>query len=130
MYAKKTSFGVKTFRIKQEADVSGSAKYITIGCMSAVRYHPKHGNVARPQPTIKMNCKINVNAQLVNWVWVLKNIETADNYTIFSLHKSKLSRSHNCLDEYSKIWLDLNDRVDIQMNKNFNTLIADTGGGS
>ncbi|KAG6708518.1 hypothetical protein I3842_06G084200 [Carya illinoinensis] len=124
-YAKQAAFGVRTQRTKREVDES--VKYVTIGCACGGKYYPSSSNVARPRPTIKADYKPKVNSHLVSGVWVLTIVEIAHNHTV-SPQKSRFFRSHKCLDEYSQMMLDLNDRVGIRMNKNFNSLVVEARG--
>ncbi|KAG7994548.1 hypothetical protein I3843_01G062800 [Carya illinoinensis] len=126
-YAKQKGFGVITQRTKREAD--GRVRYLTIGCARGGKYQPSHSNISRPRPTIKTDCKARINANLVKGTWEVTTIENAHNHSTVSPQKSRFFRSHKHLDEYSQRMLDLNDRAGIRMNKNFNALVVDAGGG-
>ncbi|KAF5451308.1 hypothetical protein F2P56_026424 [Juglans regia] len=119
-------FGVITQRTKREAN--GRVKYLTIGCARGGKYHPSHSNISRPRPTIKTDCKVRINAHLVDGTWVVTTVEIAHNHSTISPQKSRFFRSHKNLDEYSQRMLDLNDRAGIRMNKNFGALVVEAGG--
>ncbi|KAF5450108.1 hypothetical protein F2P56_030484 [Juglans regia] len=112
-YAKQQGFGVITQRTKREAN--GRVKYLTIGCARGGKYHPSHSNISRPRPTIKTDCKARINAHLVEGSWVVTTVEIGHNHSTVSPQKSRLFRSHKCLDEYSQRMLDLNDRAARQL---------------
>ncbi|KAG2694522.1 hypothetical protein I3760_08G149300 [Carya illinoinensis] len=115
-YAKQEGFGVIIKRTKRDLD--GNAKYVTIGCACG----------GKPRPTTKTDCKAKVNARFVNGEWVLTSVELLQNHSTVSPKKSRFFRSHRVLDEYSQRMLDLNDRVGIRMNKNFQALVTEAGG--
>ncbi|KAF5453291.1 hypothetical protein F2P56_028203 [Juglans regia] len=125
-YAKQEGFGVRTQRTKRDDD--GRAVYVTIGCARGGKYQPKHNNISRPRPTTKTDCKAKVNATLnKNGIWVFTTVENAHNHSTLSPKKSRLLRSHKCVDEYSQRMLDLNDRASIRMNKNYCALVEARG---
>ncbi|XP_041004103.1 protein FAR1-RELATED SEQUENCE 3-like [Juglans microcarpa x Juglans regia] len=112
-YAKQQGFGVITQRTKREAN--GRVKYLTIGCARGGKYHPSHSNISRPRPTIKTDCKAQINAHLMEGSWVVTTVEIAHNHSTVSPQKSRFFRSHKCLDEYSQMMLDLNDMAARQL---------------
>ncbi|KAG6724422.1 hypothetical protein I3842_03G258700 [Carya illinoinensis] len=126
-YAKQEGFGVIIRRMKR--DIDGSAKYVTISCASGGKYYPSvDRNLSKPRPTTKMDCKAKVNACLVNGECVLTSVDLVQNHSTVSPKKFQFFRSHKNLDEYSQKMLNLNDRVGIQMHKNFNALVTEAGG--
>ncbi|XP_042965675.1 protein FAR-RED IMPAIRED RESPONSE 1-like isoform X2 [Carya illinoinensis] len=126
-YAKQEGFGVRTQRTKKDDD--GRPVYVTIGCARGGKYQPKHSNISRPRPTTKTDCKAKVNATLnKNNKWVFTTVENAHNHSIVSPKNRRLLRSHKCLDEYSQRILNMNDRADIRMNKNYYSSVVDAGG--
>ncbi|KAF5447356.1 hypothetical protein F2P56_032913 [Juglans regia] len=125
-YTKQEGFGVIIKRTKRDLD--GGAKYVTIGCARGGMYYPSHSNLSKPRPTKKIDRKAKVNARFVNGLWVLTSVDLVHNHCTVSPQKSRFFRSHKCLDEYSQMMLDLNDRVGIRMNKNFQALVTDVGG--
>ncbi|XP_041020467.1 protein FAR1-RELATED SEQUENCE 5-like [Juglans microcarpa x Juglans regia] len=128
-YAKQEGFGVRTQRTKRDDD--GKAVYVTVGCARGGKYRPRHSNISRPRPTTKTDCKVKVNASLSKngkWVITTVDIDNEHNHITVSPKKTRLLRSHKCLDEYSQKMLDLNDRAGIRMNKNYYSLVVDAGG--
>ncbi|KAG6696778.1 hypothetical protein I3842_09G166200 [Carya illinoinensis] len=115
-FAKQEGFGVIIRRTKR--DLHGNAKYVTIACARSCKYYPSHNNLSKPRPTTKIDCKVKVNARLVNGEWVLTSPKK----------KSRFFRSHKNLDEYSQRMLDLNDRAGIRMHKNFHALVTEARG--
>ncbi|KAG2672850.1 hypothetical protein I3760_13G060700 [Carya illinoinensis] len=84
---------------------------------------------AKPRPTTKTDCKARVNATLnKNEKWVFTTVVNAHNHIIVRPKKTRLLRSHKCLDEYSQRILELNDRASIRMIKNYYSLVVDAGG--
>ncbi|XP_040998443.1 protein FAR1-RELATED SEQUENCE 5-like isoform X3 [Juglans microcarpa x Juglans regia] len=125
-YAKQEGFGVRTQRTKRDDD--GRAVYVTIGCARGGKYQPKHSNISRPRPTTKTDCKAKVNATLnKNDKWVFTTVENAHNHSTLSPKKSRLLRSHKCVDEYSQMMFDLNDRAGIRMNNNYFAVVEEGG---
>ncbi|XP_042956418.1 protein FAR-RED IMPAIRED RESPONSE 1-like [Carya illinoinensis] len=103
--------------------------YVTFGCSRGGKYQPKGNNISRPRPTTKTDCKARVNATLnKNEKWVFTTVVNAHNHIIVRPKKTRLLRSHKCLDEYSQRILELNDRASIRMSKNYYSLVVDAGG--
>ncbi|KAF5477465.1 hypothetical protein F2P56_004102, partial [Juglans regia] len=126
-YAKQEGFGVKTQRIKK--DDAERPVYVTIDCARGGKYQPKNINISKPRPTTKTDCKAKLNARLnKSDKWVVTTFENEHNHITVSPKKTRLLRSHKCLDEYSQRILDLNDRAGIRMNKNYYSLVVDAGG--
>ncbi|XP_042946093.1 protein FAR1-RELATED SEQUENCE 5-like [Carya illinoinensis] len=126
-YAEQEGFGVRTQKTKKDDD--GMPVYVTIGCARREKYQPKNINPSKPRTTTKTDCKAKVNVTLnKNEKWVITTVENVHNHITISPNKSRLLRSHKHLDEYSQRILDLNDRVGIRMNKNYFSLVVDTGG--
>ncbi|XP_042988596.1 protein FAR1-RELATED SEQUENCE 5-like [Carya illinoinensis] len=126
-YAKQEGFGVWSFRTRR--DDEGRPVYVTFGCSRGGKYQPKGNNISRPRPTTKTGCKARVNATLnKNEKWVFTTVVNAHNHITVSPKKTRLLRSHKCLDEYSQRILKLNDRAGIRMSKNYYSLVVDAGG--
>ncbi|KAF5476175.1 hypothetical protein F2P56_007910 [Juglans regia] len=125
-YTKQQGFSVIIQRTKREADES--AKYLTIGCARGGKYHPSRSNISRSRPTTKTDCMARINTHLVKSVWVVTTVEIAHNHSTFSLQKFRFFRSYKCLDEYSQMILDFNERASIRMNNNFGAIVADARG--
>ncbi|KAF5474356.1 hypothetical protein F2P56_006261 [Juglans regia] len=126
-YAKQEGFGVRIQRTRK--DDEGRPVYVTVGCARGGKYNPTNNNISKPRPTTRTDCKVRVNATLSkNDKWVLTTVENVHNHITVSPKKTRFLRSHKHLDEYSQRILDLNDRADIRMNKNFYSLVVDAGG--
>ncbi|XP_041025392.1 protein FAR-RED ELONGATED HYPOCOTYL 3-like [Juglans microcarpa x Juglans regia] len=83
-YVKQQGFGVitqRTQRTKREAN--GRVKYLTIGYARGGKYQPSHSNISRLHPTIKTDCKAQINAHLVEGSWVVTTVEIAHNHSTF-----------------------------------------------
>ncbi|KAG2682034.1 hypothetical protein I3760_11G171800 [Carya illinoinensis] len=96
-YAKQEGFGVRSFRTRR--DDEERPVYVTFGCSRGGKYQPKGNNISRPWPTTKTDCKARVNVTLnKNEKWVFTTVVNAHNDITVSPKKTRLLRSHKCLD--------------------------------
>ncbi|XP_042969137.1 protein FAR-RED IMPAIRED RESPONSE 1-like [Carya illinoinensis] len=124
-YAKQEGFGVRIQRTKRVSN--GAMKYITLGCSRGGKHTSSSSNVSKPGPTTKIECKAKINARLNNGEWCLTSLELNHNHGLNPL-VPRYFRCHRNIDSLAKWKLELNDKAEIRMNKNYYSFIVEAGG--
>ena len=108
IYAKQQGFGVVIRNRKKDADEN--TNYITLACGRYGNRKAKEtsNDFSKPIQTIRVGCKANLNAKLVDTKWYVTSVSTDHNHAL-SPAKARFHRCHKHLDSYAKKKLLLND---------------------
>jgi hypothetical protein len=127
IYAKQQGFWVVIRNRKNDAHEN--THYITQACgrQGSRKVSSSSNDFSKPIQTIKVGCKVNLNAKLVDTKWYVTSVSTDYNHALSS-EKARFHKCHKSLDSYAKKKLLLNDDARISMSKNFNLLAIEAGG--
>ncbi|XP_042942808.1 putative protein FAR1-RELATED SEQUENCE 10 [Carya illinoinensis] len=124
-YGRQTGFGIMTQRSKREED--GTVQYVTVGCALGGKARKRITNLSKPRPTTKTDCKVRINASLVDGVLCITTVYNVQNHGL-SPQKARFFRFNHAIDDFVKRQLDINDKAGIGMAKSFNALVVEVGG--
>jgi hypothetical protein len=127
MYAKQQGFAM--VKRNRKYDAHGNTRYITLACgrQGSRKGKETSNEFSKPIQTIRVECKANLNAKLVDTKWYVTSVCIDHNHAL-SPGKARFHRCHKKLDSYAKKKLLLNDDSGIGMSKNFNSLVIEAGG--
>ena len=127
IYTKQQGFGVVIRNRKKDA--RGNTRYITLACgrQGSRKANSSSNDFSKAIQTIRVRCKANLNAKLVDTKWYVTSVSTNHNHALSS-EKARFHRCHKNLDSYAKKKLLLNDDAGISMSKNFNSLAIEAVG--
>ncbi|GLT54152.1 hypothetical protein SLA2020_273750 [Shorea laevis] len=126
-YAKQDGFGVVKRGIKKRGD---EVYYIILTCsrQGKCRSRTDDTNTKGVPTTIKTDCKARICARLcVDGTWYLTKVVIEHNHGL-SPGKARLFRCHKHIDDSVKKRLVMNDKAGIRTNKNFYSLVVESGG--
>jgi hypothetical protein len=125
-YAKQVGFGVLRRMIKKTPN--GHPNYMILTCLRNGSGTRK-SNASKVTPTInRTGCKAKICARL--WddgMWYLSKVVLEHNHQV-SPRKARFLRCFKNINDTTKRRLDLNDRTEICLNKNFKSLVVEMGG--
>jgi hypothetical protein len=126
-YGQQVGFGVVKRTGKNGKD--GSRRYITLTCIRQGKPNKGKGVCTKAIPKIiRTQCKARICATLcADGKWFLSNVVVEHNHCL-SPGKTRFFRCYKNIDAVVKSRLELNDRVEIPTNKNFNSLVVEKGG--
>ena len=100
-------------------DAHGNTRYITLTCerQGSRKASLSSNAFCKPIQTIRLRCKANLNAKLIDTKWYMTNVSTNHNHAL-SPKKARFHKCHKNLDSFAKKKLLLNDDAGISMSKN------------
>jgi hypothetical protein len=127
IYAKQQGFAM--VKRNRKYDAHENTWYITLACdrQGSRKAKETSNDFSKPIQTIRVRCKANLNAKLVDTKWYVTSVSIDHNHALSS-GKARFHRCHKNLDYYAKKKLLLNDDSGISMSKNFNSLVIKAGG--
>uniref|UniRef100_A0A5B7A3Y2 Protein FAR1-RELATED SEQUENCE n=1 Tax=Davidia involucrata TaxID=16924 RepID=A0A5B7A3Y2_DAVIN len=124
-YAKKMGFAVSKRTSSRGRD--GELKYITFTCSRAGKSRGKPKNRFRPHPITKTECPARIRAILIDdGTWQVNSLEKEHNHEL-SPGKTQFFRCNRLMKPYVRRKLEMNDRVDIRIDKSYNACVVEAG---
>lgn len=125
-HAKEEGFGITTRSSHGGAD--GKVKYLTLTCCRSGKYQSQEKNPLHPQPSAKTGFKARICASLcADGKFAITRVAREHNHSL-SPGKARYYTLNKKMDPHVKRRLELNDEVGIKVNKNFYSLVVQTGG--
>jgi hypothetical protein len=121
-YARCTGFGFKKISSKNGDD---GKKYFTLGCSRARKYVSNSKNLLKPNPITKLQCKARMNACIsLDGRVTISSVILEHNHDL-SPTKARYFRCNKNLGPYMKRRLELNDQAEINVSRNFRSLVVE-----
>ncbi|KAL0006638.1 hypothetical protein SO802_008140 [Lithocarpus litseifolius] len=124
-YGNKKGFAVAKRTSRKGND--GEVESLTVACNHAGKQQIKASNSLKAQPQSKTGCKAHFNMIRCLDGWILKSMELEHNHGL-SPSKTRFYKCNRVLKPHVRGQLELNAKVGIKMNKNFNSLVVEAGG--
>jgi hypothetical protein len=125
-YAKKEGFGVVIK--KATKNDSGRVIHITLACGCQGKPRTKLSNTfSKLNTSTKTEYKAKLNANSIESKWFVTSVCIDHNYGL-SPSKARYLKYYRNLDSMTKRKLEINDRAEIPLSKNFDSLVVEAGG--
>ncbi|XP_031258532.1 protein FAR1-RELATED SEQUENCE 5-like [Pistacia vera] len=109
--------------------VDGELIYANVACSCGGKRDSNSRNVCKIVPLTQSGCKARCTAsRRSDGKWKIVSIIYEHNHELSSSSKSRFFKSNRIIQPYVKRKLEVNDRVGIRPNKNFNSLLVEDGG--
>ncbi|XP_031253903.1 protein FAR1-RELATED SEQUENCE 5-like [Pistacia vera] len=125
-YGNKMGFEVIIQSSKKGYDGEVTNAALACSCIGKSRSNPI--NAFKMHPVTKTDCKTQIGAAVrSDGKWKICSVVFDHNYELSSPTKSRYFRSNRIIQPYVKRKLEVNDRVGIRPNKNFNSMLVEAG---
>ncbi|XP_041015275.1 protein FAR1-RELATED SEQUENCE 5-like [Juglans microcarpa x Juglans regia] len=125
-YGKKKGFGVSKRNIRQDDDVT--VRWFCLTCARGGTSKSAVVNVTKPRQTVKMGCKVRINAVLnVEGGYTISKV-ILDHTHAYSPGKARHFRCFKKVDARVAKRLEINDEASIRLSKNFKFVVIEAGG--
>ncbi|XP_040988966.1 uncharacterized protein LOC121236585 [Juglans microcarpa x Juglans regia] len=125
-YGKKKGFGISKKNIGQDDD--GTIKWFCLACARGGTSKSGAANFMKPKQTGKMGCKVMINAVFNDEGEYIVSKVILDYTHACSPGKARHFRCFKKVEARVAKRLEINDKVEIRLSKNFKYVVVETGG--